>query len=130
MFLLLKGFRDKNVTNSFLIAKNTEKFKYVSCYQIATKDFMKRLEFFKIDLKNFRYIEINEFFCFKDSYFFLNFSLDKLVQDHKTRHSEFVILKQSKLCEDRNGIFSQSRYSTLLKGKSVIPYEKITVSTG
>ena len=101
MFLLLKGFQDPRVTKSFFIAKNTEKFKFAI---------------------------INDFFHFMDSFYFLNFSLDKLVQDHKTRHSDFPILKQSMICEDEDGDFSESRYDILLKGKSVIPYEKITVS--
>lgn len=101
MFLLLKGFQDPRVTRHFFIPKNTEKFKY---------------------------LEINQFFCFKDSFYFLNFSLDKLVQDHKTRHSDFPILKQSMICEDENAEFVESRYKVLLKGKSTLPYERITVS--
>ena len=51
------------------------------------------------------------------------------ILDHKTRHQEFNILKQSKLCLDNFGKFSKARYDILAQGKSTVPFERITVCT-
>lgn len=54
-----------------------------------------------------------------DSYLFLNFPLAKLMDDHKTRATNFPFLKQA-LIAKKGGEFCEERYNILLEGKSVM----------
>ena len=54
-------------------------------------------------------------------------SLDTIVTDYKERHGDkFPILRQSAICKSKNGRVNKRKLKSLLNGKSVLPYEKIS----
>ena len=73
-----------------------------------------------------RTLKINNY-CIKDSIAFLKNSLDSLVEDMKKRNPNhpFKILRQSNLCLT-NAKFDEGKFQLLQKGKSKIPYDRLT----
>ena len=74
-------------------------------------------------LEKFLSISFNSFEL-KDSYAFLGFSLDSLVQDLNDQKWGFPILKQSALCKT-NSEFDNYKFKICSYGKGSLPYEQI-----
>ena len=103
-------------------------FQFLLNEAFANDPRIKKRDALPYNLEKFRIIDINSY-TLKDSYAFLGTSLDAAVEDLKKRkpNYEFGLLRQSKVCLDENGVFDNRRFEMLKHGKSMLPYDRLTL---